>query len=79
MDGVGVIVVRYQYIFVALSVCNWEPSCLVRVNFCVKSTVLSKTRLMSSECMDGVNWSCSGYGSACSTFSCVNRRPLLGC
>ena len=33
MDGVGVIVVCYQYILVALAGCKWEPYFLVRVTF----------------------------------------------
>ena len=33
MDGVGVIMVCYQYMLVALAGCNWEPSYLVRVKF----------------------------------------------
>ena len=33
MDGVGVIMVGDQDILVALDVCNWKPSCLVRVKF----------------------------------------------
>ena len=79
MDGVGVIVVCYQYILGALAGCNWEPSCLVRVVFPVKPTVLRKTRLVSPDCVVGVNWSCYEYGSAWSTFSCVDLMPFLGC
>ena len=55
MDRVGVIVVCYHYIRVLLAGCNWVPSCLVHVNFPVKSTVLKKTRLVSSDCVDGGN------------------------
>ena len=33
MDSVEFVVVCYQYILVSLDGCNWEPSCLVRVNF----------------------------------------------
>ena len=79
MDCVGVIIVGYQDILVALSGCNWEPSCLVREFFPVISTVLRKTILVSSECVDGWNWSCSGSGYDCITFSCVDLRPLRGC
>ena len=32
MDGVGVIIIGDQDIPVALARCNWEPSCLVRIN-----------------------------------------------
>ena len=68
MDGVGIIMVCYQYILVALDGCNWEPSCLVHIIFLVMSNVLRKTRLVSYDCTDGVNWYCSGSGSDCITF-----------
>ena len=79
MDGVELIIVCYHYILVAVAGCNWEPSYLVRVIFLVRSTVLRKTRLVSSDCVDGGNLSCSGSGSDWSTFSCVDLRPFLGC
>ena len=38
---------------------------------------------MYSECVDGGNWSCSGWsygsGSDWNTFSCVDSRPFIGC
>ena len=79
MDGVGVIMVADQDILVDLSGCNWEPSCLVRVTFPVRSTVLRKKRLVSFDCVDGGNWYCSGSGYDWITFSCVDMRPFRGC
>ena len=35
--------------------------------------------LVSSNCVDGVNWSCSGYGYDWSPFSSVKVRNFLGC
>ena len=79
MDGVGVIMIGDQDIIVSLAGCNWEPSCLVRIIFPVRSTVLRKTILVYSDCVDGGNWSYSGSGSDWITFSCVNLRPFRGC
>ena len=62
MDGVGVILIGDHDILVALARCTGEPSCLVRLKFSVRSTVLRKTILVSSDCVDGENWSFSGYG-----------------
>ena len=55
MDGVGFIMVGYQDILVALAVCIWEPSYLIRVNFPVIFVVLRRTRLVSSDYVDGGN------------------------
>ena len=55
MDDVGVIMIGDQDICVALTGCNWEPSYLVRVIFPVRSTVLRKTILVSSDCVYGGN------------------------
>ena len=44
----------------------------------MRSTVLRKKILVSSECVDGGNWSCSGSRSNWSTFSWVDLRPFLG-
>ena len=55
MDGVGFIMIGYQDILVALAVCNWEPSHLVRVKFPVRYLVLRKTILVSSDCVYGGN------------------------
>ena len=76
MDGVGDIMIGDPDILVALAGCNWEPFCLVRKKIPVRSTVLRNTRLVSSYCMDGGNWSCSGSGSDWITFSCVDLRPF---
>ena len=45
----------------------------------VKYTVSRKTILVSSDYVDGVNWSCSWSGSDWSTFYCVDIRTFLGC
>ena len=66
-------------ILVALAGCNWEPSCLVHVNVFIISTVLRKTILVSSECVNGGNWYCYGSGSDWVNFSCVDLRPFWGC
>ena len=79
MDDVGVIMICDQDILVALAGCNWENSCLVRIIFPVRSTVLKKTRLVSSDCVDGRNWYCSGSGYDWMTFSCVDLRPFSVC
>ena len=79
MDGVGVIIIGDQDILASLAGCNWEPSCLVCIKFPVRSTVMKKTRLVSSNCVDGGNWSCSGYGYDWIAFSCVDLRPFRGC
>ena len=83
MNIVWVIVVCHQYIFVSFAGRDWKPSCLVRVNFPVKYTVLRKTRLVPSDCADGVNWSgCdSGPGSdyVWSSFFCVDWRSFRCC
>ena len=79
MDGVGFIMICYQYILVALAGCNWEPSCLVRVKFSCMPTVLRNSILVSYDYVDGGNWYCSGSGSNWITFSCVDLRPFQGC
>ena len=47
--------------------------------FPVRSIVLRKKILVSYECVDGGNWSCSGSGSDWIIFSCVDLRPVRGC
>ena len=79
MDGVGVIMIGDQDILVALAGCNWEPSCLVRIKFSCEIHCLEEDKIGVSDCVDNGNWSCSGFGSNWSTFSCADRRPLLGC
>ena len=79
MDCVEVTMIGNQDIIVALAGCNWEPSCLVRLILPVRSTFLRKTRLVSSDFVDGGNWSCFWSGSYWVTFSFFDLRTFWGC
>ena len=78
MDCVEVTMIGNQDIIVALAGCNWEPSCLVRLILPVRSTFLRKTRLVSSDFVDGGNWSCFWSGSYWVTFSFFDLRTFWG-
>ena len=79
MDCVGVVMIGDQDILIALAWCDWEHSCLVRNKLSARSTVLKKTRLVSSDWMDCGKWSCSGSSSEWITFACVDLIPFRGC
>ena len=79
MDCVGVIIIGDQDILISLAWCNWEPSCLFLISFPERSTVLKKKILVSSDCVDGGNWSFSVSSFEWITFSCVDMRPFRGC
>ena len=78
MDGVGVIMIWARIYLLPLLDVNGNLPVWYVYFFLVRSTVLRKTRLVSSECVDGGNWYCSVSGSDWITFSCVDLRPFQG-